>query len=57
MGSLADLDGHQRLATRVGAGITNSTIDRAGTNEFNRVRVVDSGETLATILPVAVRGV
>lgn len=53
-GSLADLDGHQHLATRVGAGITNSTIDRAGTNEFNRVRVVDSGATLATILPTSV---
>jgi hypothetical protein len=53
-GGLADLDWHQSIATRVGAGFANSTIDRTGTTEFNRVRIVDSGQTLATILPTAV---
>lgn len=52
-GSLADLDGHQRLATRIGAGFANSKIDRSGSTEFNTVRVVDSGNTLATALPMA----
>ena len=53
-GSLADLDGHQRLATRAGAGFANSKIDRSGSSEFNRVRVVDSGATLGSILPGAI---
>ncbi len=53
-GGLADLECHRNLATRVGAGIANSTIDRMGATEFNRVLVVDSGETLASLLPNAV---
>jgi hypothetical protein len=50
-GSLADFDWHQSLAMRVGAGIALTTIDRTGTTEFNRLRVVDSGNTLSSILP------
>jgi len=53
-GELADLDWHDTLATRIGAGIANSTINRSGVDEFNSVRVVDSGETLSSILPGAV---
>ncbi len=48
------MDCHESLATRIGAGFANSTIEKAGSTEFNRVRIVDSGETLATILPAAV---
>lgn len=50
-GELADFDWHDELATRVGAGFANSTIDRIGNTEFTRVRVVDSGATLSSILP------
>ena len=32
-----------RLATRIGAGFANSTINRMGSTEFKSVRVVDSG--------------
>jgi hypothetical protein len=53
-GQLADFDGHCHLATRVGAGFANSAINRIGTTEFNTLRVVDSGSTLASILPAAV---
>lgn len=49
---LADFEQHQSLALRIGFGFANSTIDRDGTTEFNRVRVVDSGNTLANILPM-----
>ncbi len=48
---LADFEGHERLAMRVGAGFAATTVNRSGSTEFNTVRVVDSGETLATILP------
>ena len=53
-GELADLGWHDTLATRIGAGFANSTINRLGANEFNSVRVVDSGNQLSTILPGAV---
>jgi hypothetical protein len=54
-GSLADFDGHCRLATRVGLGVASSLIDRRGTTEFQSVRVVDSGERLSNLLPASVR--
>jgi len=50
-GELADFDWHETLATRVGASFANSTINRNGATEFSSVRVVDSGETLSSILP------
>ena len=49
-GELADLDYHCCLATRIGAGYANSTIDSIGSTEFNRIRVVDTGERLSDIL-------
>ena len=49
-GGLADLDWHQQLATRVGAGVANSVINRDGETEFDRVRVVDSGLRLSRLL-------
>lgn len=52
-GALADFDGHCRLATRLGAGFASSTIDRRGQTEFDSVRVVDSGQTLSSVLPPA----
>ncbi len=51
---LADFECHRHLATRMGVGVANSTIDRSGLTEFNSIRVVDSGETLASILPATV---
>lgn len=53
-GALTDFDGHEHLAMRIGAGYATSQIDRAGTSEFNSLRVVDSGQTLASILPANV---
>ncbi len=53
-GGLADFDWHDALATRIGAGFANSTIDRVGTTEFSSLRVVDSGLQLSTLLPAAV---
>ena len=55
-GTLADFDCHCDLAVRVGAGFASTTIDRSGTTEFSRLRVVDSGATLSTLLPIPVRG-
>ena len=52
-GELADFDYHRCLATRIGAGFANTTIDRLGTTEFGRIRVVDSGQRLKTLLPDA----
>ena len=49
-GELADFDHHCELATRLGAGFAESTIDRIGTTEFETVRVVDGGFKLANIL-------
>lgn len=53
-GELADFQYHDHLATRVGAGFANSTIERSGTTEFSRIRVVDSGIPLVNILPATV---
>jgi hypothetical protein len=50
-GELADLEWHDTLAMRVGAGFANSTINRSGVTEFGSVRVVDSGATLSSLLP------
>ncbi len=48
---LSDLTWHRCLAMQIGAGIANSTINRAGATEFNTVRVVDSGSLLSSRLP------
>ncbi len=53
-GELADFEDHQRLAMRVGCGFAATTIDRDGQTEFNALTVVDSGNTLASILPAQV---
>jgi len=50
-GELADFEWHDTLAVRVGAGFANSAINRSGATEFASVRVVDSGESLSTLLP------
>ena len=52
--NLQDFENHQCFALRVGAGFALSSIERVGSTEFNRLRIVDSGETLASILPLAV---
>jgi hypothetical protein len=51
---LADLSYHESPATRVGASAVFSTIDSSGPMEFASLRVVDSGQTLASLLPAAV---
>lgn len=50
VGSLADLDWHECPALRVGCGFASSRISRNGETEFTTLRVVDSGETLASLL-------
>jgi hypothetical protein len=52
--SLADFECHDELATRIGAGFANSTIERSGATEFSSLRVVDSGSVLSDLLPGAV---
>ncbi len=49
-GAFADFDCHERIAMRVGAGYATTKIDRLGSTEFNTLRVVDSGDTLANVL-------
>ena len=49
-GELADFDYHCRPAVRAGFAFANSTIDALGETEFNRVRVVDSGQRLSDLL-------
>lgn len=51
---LCDWDFHEQLATRVGTAFASSAINRQGTTEFGEIRVVDSGLTLASILPAAI---
>ena len=53
---LADFEHHHTLASRFGFGFAISEIDRFGTTEFNRLRVVDSGNTLASQLSTDVEG-
>lgn len=53
-GEIADFDWHEELALRVGGGFAGTTIDRFGFTEFQALRVVDSGQSLSSLLPVAV---
>jgi hypothetical protein len=53
--SHADFKGHDTLASRIGAGFANSTIDRSGSTEFSSLRVVDSGLQLSNLLPFNVK--
>jgi hypothetical protein len=53
-GALADFEGHETLATRVGAAYAGTTIDRRGPAEFDAIRVVDSGGRLSGLLPLSV---
>ncbi|TWU58576.1 Phosphate-selective porin O and P [Rubripirellula tenax] len=48
---MADLEGHEDLALRIGGAGVYTTIDRKGLTEFNAIRVVDSGSSLALLLP------
>jgi hypothetical protein len=50
-GQLADFEGHETVATRAGIAFAASTIAGRNLSEFDRVRVVDSGRTLSSILP------
>jgi len=50
----ADLSWHENPALRLGAAVAFTRVDIEGPNEFSRQRVVDSGETLASRLPVDV---
>lgn len=52
--ALADFECHDRLAMRFGGGFASSQIDREGASEFGSLRVVDSGRTLESILPLSV---
>ncbi len=52
--NLPDFQVHDRLAMRAGCGFAATKIDRSGSTEFSRLRVVDSGDTLANILPLSV---
>jgi hypothetical protein len=49
-----DLTPHDCPAIRVGAGFAWTQIDNEGLREFQRQRVVDSGATLASLLPAGV---
>ncbi len=51
---LADFEYHDQLAMRVGGAFAQTTINRSGTTEFDTPLVVDSGSTLASLLPAAV---
>ena len=52
-GQLADFEHHETPAVRTGMAFASSTIDRSGSVEFQSARVVDSGATLASLLPRA----
>lgn len=47
----SDFQIHECPSVRVGAGFASSRIDREGVREFGNIRVVDSGETLSSLLP------
>ena len=57
-GQLADFEVHDQLAMRIGCAAAATTVNRlsgtTGGTEFNSIRVVDSGRTLASILPSSV---
>ena len=46
-----DLSWHAAPALRLGCGLAGTQVDARGETEFNRPRVVDSGATLASLLP------
>jgi len=46
-----DLGWHATPALRLGCGLAGTRVDASGENEFNLPRVVDSGVTLASLLP------
>ncbi|TWU66231.1 porin [Crateriforma conspicua] len=52
--TLADLEHHDDLATRIGFGVATTRINRSGSTEFTRLRVIDSGLRLSDLLPVDV---
>jgi len=45
-----DLSWHTAPALRIGGGLAYTRVDAAGTSEFSRQRVVDSGATLASLV-------
>lgn len=49
-----DLSWHCSPTIRIGGGLAFTRVDAEGPTEFTRQRVVDSGATLASILPVGV---
>jgi hypothetical protein len=49
-----DLSWHTAPALRIGGGLAYTRVDEGGTSEFSRQRVVDSGATLASLLPKGV---
>jgi hypothetical protein len=50
----ADLSWHRRVALQLGSGLAYTRVDDEGPSEFTRQRVVDSGATLASLLPAGV---
>lgn len=49
----ADVSYHEDLAMRVGAGFAHTQVEREGAREFALQRVVDSGQTLESLLPAS----
>lgn len=49
-----DLNMHECPAVRIGAGFALTQVDIEGLREFQRQRVIDSGATLASLLPASV---
>jgi hypothetical protein len=50
----SDLGWSEQNALRLGAGVAGSRVDRAGSREFDRPRVVASGQPLSDLLPNSV---
>jgi hypothetical protein len=50
----SDLDWSEQSSLRFGAGAAGSRVDRAGSREFDRPRVVASGQPLSDLLPATV---
>ncbi len=48
----ADLEWSECPATRMGMAAVNATIDRIGQNEFESLRVVDTGQRLSSLLDI-----
>jgi hypothetical protein len=49
-----DLGWHVFPSLRIGGAVAHTTVDDEGPTEFSRQRVVDSGMTLASVLPMGV---